>query len=47
MMARKGHFLTEGTLFDESFFNVSPREALNTDVRTFSLSPRTLILNIS
>jgi len=35
MMARKGHFLTEGTLFDESFFNLSPREALNTDVRTF------------
>ncbi|KAJ3899507.1 thiolase-like protein [Lentinula edodes] len=31
MVARKGHFLQEGTLFDEAFFNLSPREAMNSD----------------
>ncbi|KAJ3993443.1 thiolase-like protein, partial [Lentinula boryana] len=31
MAARKGHFLQEGTFFDEAFFNLSPREAMNTD----------------
>lgn len=32
MEARQGHFLQEGTLFDEGFFNISPREARNIDV---------------
>ncbi|KAJ7764339.1 thiolase-like protein, partial [Mycena metata] len=27
----KGHFLTEATCFDEGFFNMSPRQAINTD----------------
>ncbi|KAJ3781238.1 thiolase-like protein, partial [Lentinula aff. detonsa] len=31
MTARKGHFLQEGAFFDEVFFNVSPREAMNID----------------
>ncbi|KAJ7320841.1 thiolase-like protein, partial [Mycena albidolilacea] len=31
MMSSEGHFLTEGTCFDEAFFNLSPRQALNTD----------------
>ncbi|KAJ7449419.1 thiolase-like protein, partial [Mycena galericulata] len=31
MNADKGHFLTEAMYFDEQFFNMSPRQALNTD----------------
>ncbi|KAJ7447954.1 hypothetical protein B0H11DRAFT_352003 [Mycena galericulata] len=31
MNADKGHFLTEALCFDEQFFNMSPRQALNTD----------------
>ncbi|KAJ7265392.1 hypothetical protein B0H12DRAFT_196820 [Mycena haematopus] len=31
MNTDKGHFLTEAFCFDEQFFNMSPRQALNTD----------------
>ncbi|KAJ6498259.1 hypothetical protein DFH09DRAFT_1446759 [Mycena vulgaris] len=31
MNTDKGHFLTEALCFDEEFFNMSPRQALNTD----------------